>query len=91
MIPPCGATAGQNLLRSPLPLTVAPDTGGLLRVSWPYQAPQVGLQGTPTLGGAWSAFPGTPVIEGGDQSVLRFSPGANSQFFRLGLTPSSDR
>ena len=87
VIRPCGSTAGQNLLSSKVPLTAAPETNALVRVSWPYQAPQAVLQGTPTLGGTWSTFPGTPVVEGGGTSVLRFSPPANSQFFRLNLVP----
>ena len=88
VIRPCGATAGQNSLRNPVLLTAAPDTNSLVRLSWHYQAPQAVLQGTPTLGGAWSPFAGTPVVEGGEQSVLRFGPtNASSQFFRLNLTP----
>jgi hypothetical protein len=84
---PCGSTAGQNVLRNPLPLSAGPDAGGQVRVSWPYEAPQVGLQGEPTLGGIWSAFPGTPAVENGTNVVLRFTPSADSQFFRLNLTP----
>lgn len=87
VVRPCGSTAGQNLLRSPLRLTAGPDTGGQVRVSWPYEAPQVGLQGEPILGGTWSAFPGTPAVENGTNVVLRFTPTAASQFFRLNLTP----
>jgi hypothetical protein len=89
VVRPCGATAGQNLLSNPVALTAAPDTNGLLRLSWPYRAPQAALQGIPALGSPWSAFAGTPVVEGGDTSVLRFSPtNANSQFLRLNLTPN---
>ncbi len=84
---PCGPTAGQNALRSLTTLTAAADTNSLLRLSWPYRAPQAFLQSTPSLGGSWSAFGGTPAVEGGEQSVLRFGPTINSQFFRLNLTP----
>ena len=88
VIRPCGPTAGQNLLSNPVALTAAPDTNSLVRLSWPYRAPQAVLQAAPTLGGAWSPFAGTPVVEGGDQSVLRFGPtNAASQFFRLTITP----
>ena len=88
VIRPCGPTAGQNLLSSKVPLTVAPDTNSLLKVSWPYLAPQAALESTPALGGAWSPFAGTPAVEGGDQAVLRLGPtNGTSQFFRLNLTP----
>ena len=88
VIRPCGATANQNPLISKVLLSAAPDTNALVRVSWPYQAPQAVLQGTPAFGSAWSTFPGTPVVEGGTQSVLRFGPtNANSQFLRLTITP----
>jgi hypothetical protein len=88
VIRPCGPTAGQNLLSNPVALTAAPDTNNLVRLSWPYRAPQAALQGAPSLGGAWSPFAGTPVVEGGDQSVLRFDPtNSASQFFRLTITP----
>jgi hypothetical protein len=88
VIRPCGPTADQNLLSSKVPLAAAPDTNALVRLSWPYQAPQAVLQAAPALGGTWSSFAGTPVVEGGTQSVLRFGPtNANNQFFRLNLTP----
>jgi hypothetical protein len=87
VIRPCGPTAGQNPLSSKATLTAGPDTNGLLRVTWPNRAPQAVLDSAPTLSGAWSAFNGTPTIEG-TQSVVRFGPtNANSQFFRLTLTP----
>ncbi|HVM49178.1 MAG TPA: hypothetical protein VMU04_14195 [Candidatus Acidoferrum sp.] len=86
VIRPCGATAGQNLLSNPVPLAATPDTNGLVRVSWPYRAPQAALQGIPAFGSAWGAVGGTPAVEGGDTSVLRITPGT-SQFYRLNLTP----
>ena len=88
VIRPCGATAGQNLLSSKVLVTAGADTNSLLKLSWPYLAPQAVLQSTPALGGAWSPFAVTPVVEGGDHSVVRFGPtNSNSQFFRLNLTP----
>jgi hypothetical protein len=88
VVRPCGSTANQNLLSNPVALTAAPDTNSLVRLSWPYRAPQAILQGAATLGGAWSPFAGTPVVEGGEQSVLRFGPtNADTQFFRLTITP----
>lgn len=87
VIRPCGATAGQNPLISPVSLASAPDTNSLVRLSWPYQAPQAVVQGAAALGGAWSPFAVAPVVEG-EKAVLRFGPtNANSQFFRLTLTP----
>jgi hypothetical protein len=88
VVRPCGATAGQNLLRTGVTLTSAPDTNSLVRLSWPYQAPQAFLQSAPAPTGSWGTFSGTPVVEGGERSVLRFGPtNATSQFFRLSLTP----
>jgi hypothetical protein len=68
-------------------LTAAPDTNGLVRLSWPYRAPQVQLQSAASLPPAWSNFAGTPVVEGGEQSVLRITNSPGSQFFRLIIPP----
>jgi hypothetical protein len=88
VVRPCGTTAGQNLLINPVQLTAATDTNGLVRLSWPYQAPQAVLQGCSSLPGAWSNVPGTPAVEGGDKSVVRVgTTSANTQFYRLSLTP----
>jgi hypothetical protein len=88
VIRPCGPTAGQNLLSTKAPIAAAADTNGLVRVSRPYRAPQAVLESSPTLGGPSAPFAGTPAVEGGTQSVLRFSPtNANSEFFRLTITP----
>jgi hypothetical protein len=88
VIRPCGPTAGQNLLSNPVRLTAAPDPSGQVQLTWPYRAPQAALQGTPAFGTAWSAVAGTPTIQAGTNSVLLFSPAtADSQFFRLNLTP----
>jgi hypothetical protein len=86
VIRPCGPTAGQNPLRSMATLAAAPDTNSLVRVSWPYHAPQAVLETSPTLGGAWNGVGGLPGIEG-TQAVMRLSTSANSQYFRLTLTP----
>lgn len=88
VIRPCGATAGQNLLSNPVSLAAAPDTNSLVRVSWPYRAPQIFLEGKAAVTGTWSRVSGTPAIEGGEQQVLRLNTGsAPSQFYRLNLTP----
>jgi hypothetical protein len=86
VIRPCGPTAGQNLLSSKLPLAAAPETNAMVKVSWPYLAPQSVLQSASALGGTWTTSLLTPTIEGGNQTVIRFSPtNGISQFFRLGL------
>jgi len=87
VIRPCGPTAGQNLLSNNVSMSAGRDTNALVKLSWPYRAPQAVLEGVPALGSAWSPFIFTPTIEG-TQSVLRFGPtNANSQFFRLTITP----
>ncbi len=88
VIRPCGATAGQNLLSNKVTLIAAPDTNNLMRLSWPYRAPQAVLESVSALGGTWSPLAITPGVEGGEQSVVRFGPtNANRQFFRLNITP----
>jgi hypothetical protein len=88
VIRPCGPTAGVNLLENKVRITSAPETNAMVRLTWPYQAPQAALQGLPAVGANWSNFPGTPVLEGGGLSVLRFSPtNSSQQFFRLLITP----
>jgi hypothetical protein len=68
-------------------LTAAQDTNGLIRLSWPYRAPQAQLQSIPTFGSPWANFLGTPTVEGGEQSVLRITNSPDSQFFRLVIPP----
>ncbi|HWI59914.1 MAG TPA: hypothetical protein VNZ22_21975, partial [Bacillota bacterium] len=88
VIRPCGPTADQNLLSTPVTVAVSPDTNSLVRVSWPYQAPQAVLYSTPSLGGIWTPISLAPAVEGGDKSVLRLdSTTAGNQFLRLKLLP----
>jgi hypothetical protein len=87
VVRPCGASAGQNPLLNKVSLTAGAETNALVKLNWPYRAPQARLQGCSSLGGAWSNVPGTPAVEGGDQSVLRLSPTNNSQFYRVTITP----
>jgi hypothetical protein len=87
VIRPCGPTAGQNLLSTKASLSGAPETNSLVKISWPYRAPQAVLESAPSLNGSWSAVGTAATIENA-QSVVRLSPtNASSQFFRLTLTP----
>lgn len=88
VVRPCGPTAGQNPFFNPVSLLAAPDTNALVRLSWPYHAPQAQLQGAATLGPPWSNLTNLPAIEGGESSVVRLAPtNSDIQFFRLFLTP----
>jgi hypothetical protein len=88
VIRPCGPTAGQNPLASKVNLVAAPETNSLVKLSWPYRAPQAVLESSATLNGPWTSVSGTPAIESGEQAVLRLSPAnANNLFFRLTITP----
>jgi hypothetical protein len=88
VVRPCGPTSGQNELSNRVLLNAAPDTNGLVKLSWPYRAPQAVVQGVPVLGStAWSTVAGTPTVESGTNSVFRLTPPSATQFFRLGLTP----
>ncbi len=89
VIRPCGPTAGQNLLETyhVTSLSAAPDTNGLMRLSWPYREPQLTIQGASTLSASWSSFMGTPIPAEGVDAVVRLSPTNNSQFFRLYRPP----
>lgn len=89
VVRPCGPTAGQNPFFVPVTLGVGPETNALVKLTWPYHAPQVQVQAIPALGQPWSSFLlGTNTVEGGETSVLRFGPtNSDNQFFRLVLTP----
>jgi hypothetical protein len=88
VIRPCGTNAGVNLLGGfRVSLAAAQDTNALVRLSWPYRAPQAQLQSIATFGSAWANFAGTPTVEGGEQSVLRITNSPDSQFFRLIIPP----
>ena len=87
VIRPCGTNGNVNLLDSRISLTAARDTNGLIRLSWPYRAPQAQLQSIPTFGSPWANFLGTAAVEGGEQGVLRITNSADSQFFRLVIPP----
>ncbi len=81
----CGPDAGVNLLDSyrVTSLAMSPDTNGLLRLSWPYQEPQLTVQGCTTLGAPWSTFMGTPILPESENAVVRLSPTNSSALFRL--------
>ncbi|HEY5914074.1 MAG TPA: hypothetical protein VJA21_26090 [Verrucomicrobiae bacterium] len=87
VVRPCGTTAGENPLLNKVVLTAGPETNAMVKVSWPYRAPQAQLEGCPSLGGIWSNVPGIPAVESGDQSVLRLSPTDAGQFYRVTITP----
>ncbi len=86
VIRPCGTTAGQNPLLNKVTLTASSETNGMVRLSWPYRAPQAQLQALSAFPDAWSNLPGVATVEGGDYSVLRLSPTNQSQFFRVTIT-----
>jgi len=88
VIRPCGAEAGENLLSNTVSLSAVPDTDGLLKLSWPAVAPQAVVEAAPTIDGPWTPFTGGTLTFEGENSVLRFDPAnADSQYFRLTLTP----
>jgi hypothetical protein len=81
----CGPYAGQNQLDTlrVTALAAAPDTNGLVRLSWPYREPQLTVLGQDTLGGAWTTFAPVPIAAEGEQAIIRLSPTNAVQFFRL--------
>jgi hypothetical protein len=64
------------------PLTIARETGGKVRVSWPTQATGFLLQHASTLPGTWTAVSAQVAVEG-DQNYLILPAQANTTFYRL--------
>ncbi len=86
IIRPCGANAGKNLLasykpRTDISLAVSRSPDGRVRIAWPADATGFVLQATPALGGAWTAVPDAPVVDGNQLAVLVTADAA--RFYRL--------
>jgi hypothetical protein len=86
----CGTNAGVNLLATnftPVKMAATPGANGLIKLSWPYHAPQALVQSVTTLGLPWANFPGynpgVATVEGGETRTCNVTNSADSQFFRL--------
>lgn len=87
VIRPCGTSAGQNQLSSTLTLAAKPEPNSILKLSWPYKAPQAVLQSVSAIGETWAPFNAAVEFDGENATVRMGPTNGVSRFFRLSITP----